>query len=875
MSPRPLAPSIALTISVLGAALFPLSANAQTPKVLAPHKPIAPKLAQPLPLPPAVAGSMVGGPWMVDGDFKSSIYLRNGVETSPITVTPVLYLSNGVRYALPNVQLEPAGTAVVDINAALQSLGIAPYATLSGYVELDYNWPWDPICATIHNLDVSHSLVYSYGLRSTKPIQIPNQPPPSATPIKNIIEGLWWKQEKNVTGFVALANTTAQPLTATVQVSDNRGIALGQQTVQISPHGMKLVSLDELASVATAEGGIRIAYTGMPTDLLVNGGLEDKNSGYSAKLRFSPEPASTQSSEITVAELGLMNGLPDPMMRFPSGITFTPYSVLRNVSASPLTATPTLWWMSGNAAQHSQLPPITLSPLQAQTLDLPALLATAGLKQFAGSVNLVFDVQGSMGGLLMAAGSVDQTNTYVFEVTPHGIVEGSSKSLSYWSTANGDDTMVSLWNPADEPQDFIFELTFAGGHYGYPLHLGPRETRTFNISEISESQIPDAEGNIIPGGVHAGGATIMGSTHQHNEHVLLAMDAGTYNVRKATCTQECQTCNGVSSYSVAANPFTVAVGGHNQLTFYANWNTGAQYNYNSSGSWTTNNSAVATVGTKGNGTPGLVAGVSVGSPLIEVTSPATDPAYTSYWCEEGTWSCPRYNIGGNGSSSGNSTPTVTIGTFSQNPILKGSTATVTITVNPSATISLAITSSGSGAAKFDSQGGGTSKTISGTATVTIFGATASTATGDLTLSASYNGSPLATSSFSVTSGACTLSNESDSGSGPKNCPSTVTLQSRYTVSQYCSTCTYSCVGVHTDGTWAATGCSTNVGTHIVGSLTGSVTTTATGTFQATDCNYHTAYFVTAVTNAQNVVTNSTSATLDLKCNSYPNGSSCP
>src|SRR5712664_3579815 len=127
----------------------------------------------------------------------------------------------------------------------------------------------------------------------------------------------------------------------------------------------------------------------------------------------------------------------------------------------------------------------------------------------------------------------------------------------------------------------------------------------------------------------------------------------------------------------------------------------------------------------------------------------------------------------------------TIGLFSQNPILQGNTATVTVTVNPSATISLSIGSTGTGAAKFDNQTGSTTKTISGTTIVTIYGSAASSSTGDLKLTASYNTATLASMIFTVTSGACTLGGENGSGSGLKVCPSTVTLQSNYTVSQYC------------------------------------------------------------------------------------------
>lgn len=73
------------------------NSTAQHPKVLAPHRAVPPRISenerQPLPL--GTTGSMVGGPWITDANFKSSIYLKNVVTTDSITVTPILYLSNG------------------------------------------------------------------------------------------------------------------------------------------------------------------------------------------------------------------------------------------------------------------------------------------------------------------------------------------------------------------------------------------------------------------------------------------------------------------------------------------------------------------------------------------------------------------------------------------------------------------------------------------------------------------------------------------------------------------------------------------------------------------------------------------------------------
>jgi hypothetical protein len=82
-------------------ALFALLASTsfvfgQQTKVLAPHRPIAPRLPD---NPPKTGPlrSMVGGLWMIDANFKSTIYIKNSVEIAPVTVTPILYLSNGKR----------------------------------------------------------------------------------------------------------------------------------------------------------------------------------------------------------------------------------------------------------------------------------------------------------------------------------------------------------------------------------------------------------------------------------------------------------------------------------------------------------------------------------------------------------------------------------------------------------------------------------------------------------------------------------------------------------------------------------------------------------------------------------------------------------
>jgi len=301
--------------------------------------------------------------------------------------------------------------------------------------------------------------------------------------------------------------------------------------------------------------------------------------------------------------------------------------------SQPITVVPNLYWMSGSVPQTAKLTAMTVPPFSTQALNMAALLPQAGLANYNGSVNLVLDVTGSAlpGGLLLASGSVDSKNTYVFQVTPEGIKESIAKDLSYWSTANGNDTMVTLWNPADEDQDFAFKLFYSGGHYSFPIHLPARATQMFNISEIIHGAGPDSEGNVIPVGTSEGSAELSGPLGE-NQYILVSMDAGIYNQQKATCGPPCKTCQGAVDSWITDNPFATPLGTNHQLTFTIQNHSGTQINDTTFAGWNSSDTSVATVST------GLVQPVAVGA----VSIAAEDDYYPVYdtICSQFGITCP-------------------------------------------------------------------------------------------------------------------------------------------------------------------------------------------------------------------------------------------
>src|SRR5579864_2456180 len=273
--------SVWFTIAI---SLLAVTAFAQQPKVLAPHRPVPPLVKNPGPLRlPLVQRSMVGGLWMTDANFKSSIILRNNLKTNSLRVTPILYLGNGRKYVLKDVTLEPSGTATISVNDGLAEQGISSWATLFGYVEIQYTWAWDAMCVTVQSVDVVHSLIFTDFLKPAQSNTATHSLTQSAAQSINVSEGMWWKQEPNVSGFVGLSNISPQPIHAKLQTTDQQRNVLGEHDVVVSPHGTKLINLGELRS-AGSSGGIQVSADGDQNALIINAGLQDQATGYSASM---------------------------------------------------------------------------------------------------------------------------------------------------------------------------------------------------------------------------------------------------------------------------------------------------------------------------------------------------------------------------------------------------------------------------------------------------------------------------------------------------------------------------------------------------------------------------------------------------------------
>jgi hypothetical protein len=558
-----------------------------------------------------MAQSVEGGLWRTDGAFQSTMMLKNILRDAPLSVTPVLYMADGTEYVLPAVQLDKAGVAVINLNTALQNAppNIQPHVSTYGSSAIRYQWAWKTaVVASIRIGDDVNSLVYL-----TQLIANANQTHNAASlQISQVHEGMWWKQEPGVTGFLAVTNTSLTTVSATFEVFGSGATGSIAQTIVVAPHNTYLAELSPIWSKIQgnpAQGGIRVSYTGTMGSLQFGGGLMDIVKGYSHKINFvtilappaaSATPSSGQTTAVAAApsphtvnldSSGMMVGMQDPNMQFPAGTQFAPYEVLRNTSNHPLQVKLTVNYLNQSVPTDLPLGAISLAPQEVQQVDVKAMLASAGLGQYNGLMNLRTSFTGYPFDLVAEAGSLDQTMSYVFETPPTREGRSGPRILSYWNTVGDNESMITIWNHSTQAQDFFLTFYHQEGQYKLPIHLPANASRTFTMSWLIKSGQPDPDGNTIPTHITQGSGKLTNAKGE-TAHLNVSVEVAVFNIRTATCTNCCVHCDPCEGEDTSPGNVTEVVNDETSFRAYVYLEDGS-VDVTDQVDWYSDNSSVA------------------------------------------------------------------------------------------------------------------------------------------------------------------------------------------------------------------------------------------------------------------------------------------
>jgi hypothetical protein len=550
---------------------------------------------------------LFSGFWRADQGYESTLRIKNVLVVAPLDVTPVLFMADGTEYDLPVVSLPAGGISDLSVNQALDAAPSAIRRHLSDFGSLTLRFTSQSAvnaAANIQILNESQSLIFSISSKPFTHALMPFGP--------QNLESLWWKHDAGVNASVFLFNSSDSPKEVMLDVSGSAGTI---QSLTLSLNAKSTTAMDlepfihGLPEAERLAGGIRVGYQGLLGDIFGTTTLSNASEGYSATSEFHPlntMNAQAQPTSLSYGSVGLMVGAQDPMMGFPKDTSFSPYAILRNASARELNVKPQLFLMNGGNPRRVELPSEHFAPNQTKQLSFGSALS-----DFNGMATLTFSFDGHSGDLLMATGSVDQSGTYVFEVIPDSLGVSWAKNALFWSVTGGSDSMLTVFNPQDTPEDIVAKLTYAGGtgHYSVPLHLAAGETRMLDVKDLIDMQQPDPEGNAIPRDVTEGSAQFAGPNGQAQE-IRIGLSAGLFNVQAATCGPQCQICTTTTNAFINPDPVAAPVGSSQQATAQATLSDGSTADETSSASWSSQNTSIATV------QGGLVNRVGAGSTII-------------------------------------------------------------------------------------------------------------------------------------------------------------------------------------------------------------------------------------------------------------------
>ncbi len=554
--------------------------------------------------------------WRTDGTFESTIRLSNQLVISKMKATVTLLMADGTPYVLPAVVLEKGGVATVNINRALEDVpaNVLPHLSTFGSASVSYRYDWQGVVyASMSILDIPRSLQYSYPFVFPMHGSMAMEQKPAST----VMEALLWSYSRHSEAFLSFANSSSHDINVALGVVEDGRMAFGDDRFVI-PAGntvLKILAMRGGNDWSRAVGGVRIAFDAEADNLSVVGGIEDDAHGYSANIPLAEaSPGGDARTKTSLASTGMMAGKQDPMMGFPENLRFEPYAYFRNIGDSAIRLSSSLYYDHNGKAQSSAVPELLIPPHQSRELAISEVLR--GID--AGSVTLAYSYTGTPNALLAATGSVDQTGNYVFEVEPRGVGETASKSAIYWLVGNGFDTMYSLWNPTKTQQDLLLTFRYGVGQtYEHPVHLAPNGTAMVDIKQLAEMGMPDRNGHVLPLSATEGSLILSAGNGSEYHPISVALAGGIYNPKTATCNPTCETCNGCTSIppSLTPNPFGEPVANSGWLYSQCSWYNGTQYTYNTSASWSSNNTGIATVQT-GNSNAGLTYGAGGGSATV-------------------------------------------------------------------------------------------------------------------------------------------------------------------------------------------------------------------------------------------------------------------
>jgi hypothetical protein len=434
--------------------------------------------------------------FIADGGFESYLILQNLRLDAAVMVTPVLLLS-GEEVALAPLNI-PAHTSIkVDINDALMTHG---RKETRGIVVARYSFnTYGALSAVVESADQRHRVFLTSVGQS-----------PEEFWYGTTLDAVLWAPEEGTEGFISMINTSSEAKQVQITFSVN-GRADETQEVVINSRQQRILRIDSLVKHSRETGAaIRLAFTGKPGDIVAEGALLRKQSGFSKYIHFADSALHFPSNSLRTNFLLL--GRQPAVDGFPAQTVFRSVAVVRNIDSVPVQITPIVKQLVEGSPEIS-LKPIMLAAGETRLIDFAR-------EQRAGNLPQDF----TQGALRLVPDS--DHNSIVAELlnfndTTRGYVVGSSFSAhpsrttgSIWRIDGSFQTTIVVENTSTKADKVSLKLFSDSQSYEKTFPIASGAVIKINVRELQQNRVPDDTGRFLL--ANSGALSLSGNNGTHS-----------------------------------------------------------------------------------------------------------------------------------------------------------------------------------------------------------------------------------------------------------------------------------------------------------------------------------------------------------------------
>jgi Bacterial Ig-like domain (group 2) len=513
--------------------------------------------------------------------------LLNNKGPQPVEVKPTLFSLSGARLDAPSVVVDPESFRFVD----LRDLGAVPGSAFEeGSLELFHRGPNLVVGAQLYLVDEEHSLSFDEKLAEFGTF-------PSTR-----LESVWWVPSPECEAHLALSNTSGAALSVRALIKDGSSHPESKELI-LSPHETRLIDLHEGTRDRGAVewkrvGSASISHSGSKGALLARTLISNARTGYSWSAQFI-DPGGAKSSGYQGVGLRLADV---------GGEHLTPVVVAHNAGDAPSTLTGTLpYTLTDGSTGIIDLPRERLRPGEVAEIDVARAISTRLHRSDFATAGLEFEYTGAPGTVVMSAESVSTSGNQVFRVPMWDVPAQRNGTGGYpWYVDGSSSTLVYIKNVTAEKQTYTLYLTFDGGVYATGRKtVEPHQTVALDLRALRDNQTPDERGRKIP--LNAARGKLEWSVRGPNSIALLGRSEQADVQKGISSSYACfMCCPNSFGYSFLEPDYASAFVGL-VVNFSASEQDHDCYGspgppYYMDGTWSSDNSSVATVDDDGNAT---------------------------------------------------------------------------------------------------------------------------------------------------------------------------------------------------------------------------------------------------------------------------------